>query len=330
MRQFKDNLEIVDMNNYFNGSDIKVRPGLTNWKVMVESNEDKSKILEITSKTDKLYETYSNLVEESCFPDNEDTNSNVYRLQNCIRLFPHDSDTSGFFITVLRKTSPTNLNDKAPKNKNPIKDKEYFMIKDNQEVISWLKDYYGIDKFPFDQLVTQSTIAKKINFVSKGVQDVLESDKRNMLKLINVGVKLFSFNKLKEGQSSDHFCKYRVCQDGLMNVIPFLTKRILFCDESLFVKLLTVSDILHTDIEDEELRTALANNKSGCVIMVYVKEKPLHLDISKYDANEYLVYLKANYVDSICCYSSAVRISSQISRDHHFVYDLKYNIKRDK
>jgi multisite-specific tRNA:(cytosine-C5)-methyltransferase len=326
MRHYGDSLEIVDMSDRFQGSDIKIRPGLTSWKVMIESKEDYAKIIEIPSKDDKLYLQHNQLIEESCFPDSEETNKNVYKLQNCIRLFPHDSDTSGFFITMFRKIKPTNLNEKGPKSKHIVKDREIFMIKDNPEVITWLKDYYGIDRFPIDQLVTQSTIAKKLSFISKGVLDVLNADKRNQLKLICLGVKLFSFNKLKGGQSKDDFCKYRICQDGLSYLIPFLTKRIYFCNEALFIKLLKQTDIMHVDIEDEELRLALGKIRSGCVIIVNVKEKPIHTDVTKYEYNDYLAYLRKNYLDAICGYTSAVRLSTMINKDHHYVFGVKYNL----
>jgi len=94
MRCYKDSLEIEDMRGYFEGSDIRIRPGLTSWKIFTEDKSDNKKFVEIKSKEDPLYEINKNLIEETVFGDDEETCRNVYKLQNCIRLFPHDNDTS--------------------------------------------------------------------------------------------------------------------------------------------------------------------------------------------------------------------------------------------
>lgn len=98
MRQHKDCLEIVDMRSYFDGSDIKIRPGLITWKIFTEDKQNPKNLIEITSKNDELFEKNKNLIEESCFPDDEETCRNIFKLQNCIRLFPHDNDTSNYIF----------------------------------------------------------------------------------------------------------------------------------------------------------------------------------------------------------------------------------------
>ena len=94
MRIYKDKLEILDMRSYFTGSDIRIREGLTNWKVYTEDKENNKELIEIPSKDHPLYQLNKNIIEESCFPDDEKINKEVYKLDNCIRLFPHDNDTS--------------------------------------------------------------------------------------------------------------------------------------------------------------------------------------------------------------------------------------------
>lgn len=97
MRNYKDSLEIVDMRSYFEGSNIKIRPGLTKWKIFTEDKENPKNLVEITSKNDELYEKNKTLIEESCFAEDEETCRNIFKLQNCIRLFPHDNDTSKIY-----------------------------------------------------------------------------------------------------------------------------------------------------------------------------------------------------------------------------------------
>jgi len=97
MRNYKDSLEIEDMTGYFKGSDIRIRPGLTSWKVFTEDKTNPKKLVEILSKDDELYQLNKNFIEETVFGDNEEICKNVYKLQNCIRLFPHDNDTSNIY-----------------------------------------------------------------------------------------------------------------------------------------------------------------------------------------------------------------------------------------
>ena len=147
---------------------------------------------------------------------------------------------------MIRKTNPTSSgNDKGEKNKKLIKDKkEINFVNDKPEIVDWIRSYYGItDDFPFDQLVTQSTKDKKINFVSKGVLNLLRADKRNQMNLIACGIKLFSYNKFKGNDHSENYCKYRICQDGLNYLIPYMTKRIFYTDNSFIIKLLKLKEI---------------------------------------------------------------------------------------
>ena len=84
-------------------------------------------------------------------------------LSNCIRLFPHDSDTSGFFITLIKKVSPLSSGTEKPSKKTNVnEDKGYeFMKEKYPKELQWIVDYYGIDSdFPLEQLTTQSTVAK--------------------------------------------------------------------------------------------------------------------------------------------------------------------------
>lgn len=338
MRTYGNNLEVVDLRSAFEGSDIKCHPGLLTWKVYIDDklNKNNNNLLEIKNKDDPEYQNYKDLIDESCFPSDQKTNKNLFKLQNCIRLFPHDSDTSGFFITVFKKISPlTYGSDKHRGERKPVNPtKEIsFVHEANPEIVNWIGDYYGLNggdfnhsKFPLNQLVTHSKITKKINFISRGVAHLINSDKRNQLKLINMGVKLFSSNKKKSQEENVDYCKYRICQDGLMYVLPFMTKRIFFCKVDFFVKLLKEVDVKQEDVDDVELRESLAAVKSGCVVIMCVKEKPDFEKIKENFQTKYLEYLRENYVDAICGYTSPVKVSTMINKEHQHVFNLKFNI----
>jgi 16S rRNA C967 or C1407 C5-methylase (RsmB/RsmF family) len=46
---------------------------------------------------------------KSCFPPTEEE-AKLFNLEKCIRILPHDMDTGGFFVALLRKVSPINAN----------------------------------------------------------------------------------------------------------------------------------------------------------------------------------------------------------------------------
>lgn len=198
-------------------------------------------------------------------------------------------------------------------------------------IISSIKEYYGFDnEFPFEQLVTHSKIQKKLNFVSKGVYNLLKYDNRNQLKIMAVGVKLFSINKKTLDKTGQECCVYRVCQDGLMYVIPFMRKRVYFCGKELFIQLIKGVDVRHSELPSQELRILLDNLSSGCLVMILLKnfetQNFSHEKIFAMDKETYLKFLRENYEDSICCYNSAVRLSSMINKEHQHVFNLKYNL----
>jgi multisite-specific tRNA:(cytosine-C5)-methyltransferase len=64
-------------------------------------------------KTEELFSIFDNCMSEealtnlkirgSMFPDDEKTMRDVYKIQNSMRVMPHDQNTGGFFIAVFRK-----------------------------------------------------------------------------------------------------------------------------------------------------------------------------------------------------------------------------------
>lgn len=81
---------------------------------------------------------------------------------------------------------------------------------------------------------------------------MLKLDKDQKLNIENAGVKLFKANKQKNENAE--FCLYRVCQDGLMYLLPFMHKRIYFVEEKFFIEILSKKEIKHEDLSDEDLK----------------------------------------------------------------------------
>ena len=334
MRNYSKNgeLEILDVKNAFKETGIIPHEGLNNWTVMIEDKEDKNKLNIIKDINDKLYLENKSIISESCFPQSDIKN---FGLEKCNRFFPNDSDTSGFFITLIKKVKnlKNEENDKIkivkpsmPVTKKNGEENYFYFVKDNFiDKINWIKDYYGIDDdFPFEQLVTFSKICKKINFVSRGVMNLLRLDKKQKLFVQNAGVKLFKANKQKD-ENAINFCLYRVCQDGLMYLLPFMHKRIFCIKEKFFVDILKKKEIKHDDIDGEEdLKIKLKEIGSGCVVLVNTKNK--QKDNEKEGPN-YEKYIKDNFIDAICCHNANTRITTMINKEHQHIFELKYNIE---
>ena len=93
MREYIGELEVLDVSHLFTYCDVKIRRGLTNWKVMIENANCEKELIHIKSKEDEAFKNYKNIIEESCFPDSVDLMEKIYKIQNCVRILPHDSDT---------------------------------------------------------------------------------------------------------------------------------------------------------------------------------------------------------------------------------------------
>jgi len=298
---------------------------------MIEDKEDKNKLNIIKDINDQLYIENKSIIAESCFPKDD---IQKFGLEKCNRFFPNDSDTSGFFITLIKKVKnfKNEENDKIKivKPNIPVTKKKedegcFYFVKENfLEKINWIKNYYGIeDNFPFEQLVTFSKICKKINFVSKGVMDLLRLDKKQKLFIQNAGVKLFKMNKQKD-ENAVNFCLYRVCQDGLMYLLPFMHKRIFYIKQKLFVDILKMKEIKHDDIEDKELKKNLKEIGAGCIVLVNVKNKP---NDNEKEGLNYDKYIKDNFIDAFCCHNANTRLTTMINKEHQHIFELKYNIE---
>ena len=125
-------------------------------------------------------------------------------LTKCLRVLPHDQNTSGFFITIIRKIRDfdNNVLDPVIEQPRPAEEvKQATTVRPGQDVslkiqeksrkhtfeftrcdpkdpdIEYLKAYYGLgENFPVDQLITQSDEMKKLYFISPEVSKFLYAD----------------------------------------------------------------------------------------------------------------------------------------------------------
>ena len=298
LRRCDGSIELVDAKDML--PHLKRRPGLHSWRVAESSKSgDGLKELVWYDSFDSVPDNTSgkNQIRRSMFPPPKEEAERLH-LERCWRMLPHDQDTGGFFVALLRKvkdiegpegkidykplttaekihgaakkkidTTGAALSDStaveevvpAPlanvggskeefsrvpeerKDSPPAKGGEKeshpaqqhgvdlyakFMDKsENRKIFESIKVFYGVDdKFPTDNLFTRSDGAKVISFVNDAVKlNAMDfANKGRRLQLVNVGLKCFERNTRP---SVD--CSYRLLQDGIGAILPFMNKRVI-------------------------------------------------------------------------------------------------------
>ena len=101
LKQFPGCIELVEVSV----PGFIFRQGLTQWKVMVDKlnrQEGESYFVEFDKYEDLNDQYKSKNIKETMFMAHYDENI-LKQLTKCLRVFPHDQDTSGFFITIIKK-----------------------------------------------------------------------------------------------------------------------------------------------------------------------------------------------------------------------------------
>lgn len=125
------------------------------------------------------------------------------------------------------------------------------------------------DNFPTEQLISNDEHFKKIYFISKEVSDFLYTDVfRHDLNLINLGVQVFQRNNSKFSAGE---CIYRVSQDGIMNMVPYFSKRVIRTKNlELFKKLIIqrYNNISMERLEDQDFFNQVDALTTGCFVFI--------------------------------------------------------------
>ena len=101
-----ENVELVEASSHLPG--LNYKKGLKKWTLANKENV-------FYSKFEEVPEVHHSLIRPTMFSEENDN----HHLERCIRVLPHQQDTSGFFIAVLQKNGPCNWeNPKNYENKN--------------------------------------------------------------------------------------------------------------------------------------------------------------------------------------------------------------------
>lgn len=245
-------LELVDVHGKLEG--FKLRKGISDWKVpFYNKNENgevnKEKIYNYMStydeflKVNKGDEKICNVVKSSMFCKNSKEMVEDIKIQHTARVMPHDNNTGGFYFALFRKKNyilwenPDEEIEKAIKKERKIREMEKkrkngkgrFMSMQNletykpvsKEFIETLKEQYGFDDtFPFHLLIVLSNSNKRVKITTEKILNYLESDVKKLINKVYIGT-----NAFHKGKGKDKVKDYwRICQDGIHVLEPFLKK----------------------------------------------------------------------------------------------------------
>jgi hypothetical protein len=103
LRQTKGAIRLVDVSDQL--VELKRRPGLHTWKVTNKEGEYLESHESIPDRQRKKFPA-------SAFPPTEEE-VKEFNLDRCIRIYPHQQDTGGFFVAVFEKVAPLTAADRV-------------------------------------------------------------------------------------------------------------------------------------------------------------------------------------------------------------------------
>ena len=111
---------------------------------------------------------------------------------------------------------------------------------------------------------------KKVYFISKEMSRFLNADSdQHQVNMISLGCQVFLRNQGKNSANVE--CIYRVCQDGIRYLLPWLGSRILYtsCYETFKRLIMHRYHDQNNDIPDAELVAQINSLAVGCFIVIY-------------------------------------------------------------
>ena len=182
----------------------------------------------------KRWNVLSELKEDTMYPDYKFENA-CDGIENCMRFFPHQNDTGGFFVAVLQKVADTQDIEEPKLPHKPLfnwKEPPYFPLKTvSNDCANELKDSFGLTQEFIDKcFVRDQKIVRNI-FYAQGdagtiVKDVPHAD----LRAVSCGTRVFTWKEFNDPNA----IRAIPCIEGAKVVEKFSTKRrILVCKEDM-------------------------------------------------------------------------------------------------
>uniref|UniRef100_A0A8C1RTZ7 tRNA (cytosine(34)-C(5))-methyltransferase n=1 Tax=Cyprinus carpio TaxID=7962 RepID=A0A8C1RTZ7_CYPCA len=241
-------LELADASADLPG--LKYMPGITSWKVMTKEGQ-------WFSDWSEVLKSRHTQIRPTMFPPTDPEKLASMKLERCMRILPHHQNTGGFFVAVLVKKAPMPWNRRYPKVLgNPdlfssvavlhidmkcsvcssppppkkmklfgFKEDPFVFLTEDDPIFPPVQAFYDLSPdFPKLNVLTRTHEGKKrhLYMVSKELRNVLLNNSERM-KVINTGVKIWSRNT--DGEQFG--CAFRLAQEGVYTLCPYIRARIL-------------------------------------------------------------------------------------------------------
>ena len=213
--------------------ELKKREGHVGWEVLVEKNGGG---FEVVKRVEDWPPGAQGEVLPSMFAPNE---VEKFGLERTVRIMPHDQDTGGFYVAVLKKKGYVYFDEKYREKvkegekekegktgkpdrvesrgkfekKKTVKGENYLRWADEAE-IERLAEYYGIEEKTRSFLYTSQEDGKKIYICAPAVDRYLRSDTSGRLIKVNAGI--HAWDRVLEPHSKNSV--YRITQEGAESV----------------------------------------------------------------------------------------------------------------
>ncbi|CEF65044.1 Bacterial Fmu (Sun)/eukaryotic nucleolar NOL1/Nop2p domain and RNA (C5-cytosine) methyltransferase family and tRNA (C5-cytosine) methyltransferase, NCL1 family-containing protein [Strongyloides ratti] len=268
LQMFNGSIELVDVSDKLVG--LKRSPGVNTWKVL-------DKDMNEYSKYEDVPEFLRTAIKPSYFPPSEDVCKNL-NLNRSFRVFPHQQNTGGFFIAVLKKVSKIDGSGTNYISRNvgkiikssrrfSYRDDPFIFIDNMDDDLKNISTCYGIDysKFKWSNLLTRSvkeSNKKGIYYANDRLKSFLQKNEK-IVKLVNGGLKLFNRCD-KVG-----VCRYRLMHDGMRMVKNIITQRLLEVPLSDLVKILHGKDgAANIPLEELDSEKMIRDLKAGSLVIM--------------------------------------------------------------
>uniref|UniRef100_A0AAF5D209 tRNA (cytosine(34)-C(5))-methyltransferase n=1 Tax=Strongyloides stercoralis TaxID=6248 RepID=A0AAF5D209_STRER len=260
LQMFDGSVELVDVSDKLVG--LKRSPGVNTWKVFDRDMNEYSKYEDVP-------DFLKTAIKPSYFPPPEEVCKNLH-LNRSFRVFPHQQNTGGFFIAVLKKITKVDGSSTNYVSRNVgkvIKSYPFIFINNMDEDIKNISTCYGIDfsKFKWSNLLTRSvkeSNKKGIYYANDRLKSFLQKNEK-IVKLVNGGLKLF--NRCDKVGA----CRYRLMHDGMRMVKNIVTQRIIEVPLSDLVKILHGKDgAANIPLEELDSEKVIRDLKAGSLVIM--------------------------------------------------------------
>lgn len=271
LRESNGYLELVDTSDQLKG--LLRNKGVSSWFVEYKGST--------YYNYDEVPEEHRSQVNPSFFPPTEEE-AKEFQLDRCMRILPHQQDSGGFFVSLLRKlknpktTVKVKHNFKIPEDEEKEEDaymdpfKRLDSTESGRDMIQEIKDFFGIsDEFPFTNCFSRSSEESKhlrLYLVSDASAKLIQSlHAEDNFKLAHAGLRVFE----KTSSRVEAESLFRITHGAVHFVKNYMSKQKVFVPLGLFKKFIE-DRILYLDKAEElypEAVDAIRQQKLGCILL---------------------------------------------------------------